>query len=66
MFFDQQGGNMAIRMFKEKPGIVANTYNSKLGRLRQEEYKLKVSLRYIVRSCLKSHKRKEKRKIQEK
>lgn len=68
MFFNQQGENRVIRMFGEgggKPGIVINTYNSKLGRLRQEENKLnklKVILGYIVRPCLKSHKRKEKPK----
>lgn len=61
MFFNQQGRNIAIWMFKKKTGIVTNTYNSKLGRLRQEEHKLKVSLGYIVRPCLKSHKRKEKK-----
>lgn len=59
IFFNQQGRNIAIRMFKKKTDTVTNTYNSKPGRLRQEEHKLKVSLGYIVRPCLKSHKRKK-------
>lgn len=43
-----------------------HTYNSKLGRVMQEENKLMVSLGYTVRPCLKSHKRKAKQKKKKK
>jgi hypothetical protein len=43
---------MHLSKKKKKAGVVANTYNSALKRLRQEAYQLHDSVGYKVRPCL--------------
>lgn len=46
---------------QEMPGMVAHTIISAPGRLRQEDGKLKASLGYIVKCCLKGKKKVDKK-----
>lgn len=59
--FQPAGEKHSPKNVQEKDRHCHQYLHSKLGRLRQEEHKLKVRLGYTVRPCLKSHKRKEKK-----